>query len=173
MPGRAGNDEYKKNTIMAEEKNLEGIGGWLILVAIGIITSPLRILILVIPLYADVFRNGSWDLLTTPGNAAYHPLWSPIILGEIAINAVFIIGWITIAFFFFLKKRTFPKLFIGMLLFTLAFIVLDAFAIKAVLPNDPVFDPDTLKELARALIALLIWIPYMLVSKRVKATFVN
>lgn len=157
----------------AEEKKLEGIGGWLILVAIGIIVSPLRILALVIPLYADIFRNGSWELLTTPGNEAYHPLWLPIILGEITINAVFIIGWITIAFFFFLKKRIFPKVYIGMLLFTLSFIVMDAYAIKAVLPNDPVFDPDTMKELGRTLIASLIWIPYMLVSKRVKATFVN
>ena len=60
-----------------------------------------------------------------------------------------------------------------MQLFTLAFIVLDAYAIKAVLPHEPVFDPDTLKELGRTLIASLVWIPYMLVSKRVKATFVN
>ena len=158
---------------MTEEKKLEGIRGWLILIAIGIIVSPLRILILVIPLYADIFKNGAWDLLTTPGNEAYHPLWSLIIMGEIAINAIFIIGWITIAFFFFLKKRIFPKLYIGMLLFTLTFIVLDAYAIKAVLPDDPVFDPDTLKELIRTLGASLVWIPYMLISKRVKATFVK
>jgi hypothetical protein len=156
-----------------EEKSLVGIRGWLILIAIGIVVSPLRILVLVIPLYADIFKNGAWELLTTPGNELYHPLWSPIIMGEIAINAIFIVGWIVIAFFFFLKKRVFPKLYIGMLLFTLSFIVLDAYAIKAVLPDDPVFDPDTLKELIRTLGASLIWIPYMLISKRVRATFVN
>ena len=58
------------------------------------------------------------------------------------------------------------------MVFTLIFIVLDAWAIKAALPNEPVFDADTTKELVRTLIGVLIWGPYMLVSKRVKATFI-
>ena len=35
------------------------------------------------------------------------------------------------------------------------------------------FDPETTKEFMIALIGGVIWVPYMLVSKRVQATFVE
>jgi hypothetical protein len=156
-----------------QEKKREGLGGWLVLVGLGIIISPLRIIGTVFPVYSGMFANGSWEVLTTRGNEAYNPLWAPILYGEMAVNGALVVGWVFVAFLFFSKKRVFPKWYIGMLLFTLAFIVADALAIKAVLPNEPVFDPETVKELGRSLVFSLIWIPYMLVSKRVKATFVK
>jgi hypothetical protein len=158
---------------VTEEKNLEGLGGWLVLVGLGIVISPLRIIGMVFPIYSEIFSNGSWEVLTTPGTEAYNPLWAPILYGEMAINGALVLVWIFVAFLFFSKKNAFPKWYIGMLLFTLAFILVDALAIKAMLPNEPIFDPETTKELGRSLIASLIWIPYMLVSKRVKATFVK
>ena len=159
--------------VVAEGKSLEGLGGWLVLVGLGIIVAPLRIIGLLFPIYYEIFSNGSWELLTTPGTDAYNSLWAPIIYGEIAINGALVVAWIFVGYLFFSKKKVFPKWFIGMLLFTLVFIVVDAFAIKLVLPNEPVFDPDTVKELGRTIIGSLIWVPYMLVSKRVKATFVK
>jgi len=42
-----------------------------------------------------------------------------------------------------------------------------------VFPSEPMFDPETIKEFARSLVACVIWVPYMLISKRVKATFVE
>jgi hypothetical protein len=158
---------------MTEEKIPEGLGGWLILVGLGIIISPLYIIAQLFPLYSNIFSNGSWDALTTPGTETYNPLWAPILCGEIVINGVLVFVWIFIAFLFFSKKRIFPKWYIGILLFTLLFFVVDAFAVKSVLPNEPVFDPETTKEFSRSLIATLIWVPYMLISKRVKATFVK
>ncbi len=158
---------------MTENKNLEGLGGWLILVGIGIILSPLKIIALIFPVYSDIFSNGSWEALTTPGSEAYNSLWAPILMGEILINGVLVIAWLFIVFLFFSKKMAFPKWYIGILLFTLVFILVDAFSIKAVMPNEPVFDPETIKALGQTLIATLIWVPYMLVSKRVKATFIK
>ena len=52
-------------------------------------------------------------------------------------------------------------------------VLLDALAIKMVLPNEPIFDPYTVKELFQSIIAASIWVPYMLISKRVEATFVK
>lgn len=158
---------------MAEEKNLEGLGGWLALVGLGIIISPLRIIGQIFPTYSEMFSNGAWAALTTPGTEAYNPLWTPILFGEMVINGGLVLVWGFIAFLFFSKKRVFPKWYIGILLFTLAFILIDALAIKAALPNEPVFDAETAKELGRSLFVTLIWVPYMLVSKRVKATFVK
>jgi branched-subunit amino acid transport protein len=158
---------------VVEQNNLEGLGGWLVLVGLGIIISPLKVIGMVFPVYSEMFSNGSLAALTTPGAEAYNPLWAPILFGEMAINGGLVLAWIFVAFLFFSKKKGFPKWYIGMLLFTLAFILIDALAIKSVLPNEPVFDAQTTKELGRSLIVTLIWVPYMLVSKRVKATFVK
>ncbi len=158
---------------MTDEKKLEGLGGWLILVGLGIIASPIKISVQVYPVYSKLFTSGSWAALTTPGTEAYHPLWAPILISEISINVVLALTWLFIAFLFFAKKRLFPKWYIGILVFTLTFMLVDAVAIKAVLPNEEIFDPDTIKELARTLVTMLIWVPYMLMSKRVKATFVK
>ena len=158
---------------MIVEEKLEGIGGWLLLVAVGIIFSPLRIIFQLFPLYSDIFTDGYWEILTTPGTDAYHVMWAPILLVEMGTNLVLIFVWLFIIFLFFSKKRAFPKWYIGIVVFTLLFLVFDAFAIKLVLPNEPTFDSETVKEISRTLISCVIWIPYMLISKRVKATFVK
>jgi branched-subunit amino acid transport protein len=155
------------------EENLEGLGGWLVLVGLGIIISPLRIIVQVFQAYSEMFSNGSWAVLTTPGTEAYNPLWAPILFGEMAINGGLVLAWIFIAFLFFSKKKVFPKWYIGILLFTLSFILVDALVVKSVLPDESVFDAETTKEFGRSLVVTLIWVPYMLVSKRVKATFVK
>ena len=156
-----------------EDKKLEGLGGWLILVGFGVIFAPLRIATQMLPLYLNMFSDGTFAAVTTPGTEAYNPIWKLILLGEMTINIGLILAWLYICFLFFSKRTVFPKWFITISLFTLSFIVLDAFAIKMVLPEQPIFDAETLKELMRSLISSCIWVPYMLVSKRVKATFVK
>jgi len=166
-------DTDKRHKPDRENTHLQGIRGWLILVAIGIVLSPFKILALIYTTYINIFTQGTWLNLTTPGTDAYDPLWAPIIIGELTINTSLTFVWIYIAVIFFSKKRVFPKWYIGIMIFTLIFILLDAIMVKAVLPDEAIFDPDTVKNLTRTAIAALIWIPYMLISKRVKATFIH
>jgi hypothetical protein len=158
---------------MTEERKLEGLGGWLILVGGGIIFTPLRIIIQAFPIYLGLFSDGGWEVLTNPGSEAYNQLWAPILIGEISVNCGFVLLWIFLGYLFFKKKKLFPKCYIGILLFSLLYGLIDALAIKAVLPSEPIFGPDTTKDLVLSLIGMLIWVPYMLKSKRVKTTFVN
>ena len=139
----------------------------------GIIFTPLRIIIQVFPIYSGLFSDGSWEVLTNPGSEAYNQLWAPILIGEISVNGGFVLLWLFIGYLFFSKKKSFPKCYIGILVFTLLYVLIDALAIKAVLPSEPIFDPDNTKELVRSLIGMLTWVPYMLKSKRVKTTFIN
>ncbi|NOX98009.1 MAG: DUF2569 domain-containing protein [Nitrospirae bacterium] len=156
-----------------EDKNLEGLGGWLILVGIGIVITPLRLGALLLKTFPPIFSGGIWEALTTPGYEAYSPLWAPILLSEIVINTGLILVSLYLLYLFFSKRRGFPKWYIGILVFSLIFIVIDAWMVKLIMPNEPMFGPNTLKAFLQALAASLIWIPYMLISKRVKATFVN
>ena len=158
---------------MTVERNLEGLGGWLVLVGLGIIISPLRIIAQVSPFYWRIFSDGTWKVLTTPVTGAYNPLWAPILYGEMLINSALVLTWLFIAYLFFTKRKIFPRWYIGILIFTLLFIAVDAMVIKSVLPNEPAFNPDTVKVFSQSLIGALIWIPYMLISKRVKLTFVK
>ena len=123
--------------------------------------------------YPKIFSNGAWEVITTQGSEAYNPLWAPIIIGEILINSGMLLAWLYMGYLFFTKRKFFLKWYIGLAFFSLVFIIADAFAIKLVLPSNQVFDPDTVKELMHSLIMVVVWVPYMLVSKRVKATFIK
>ena len=166
----------KNETIVTDEdgnKVRSGLGGWLILVGIGVVLTPFRLLGELGQIYGPFFRDGLHEVLTTPGTDAYHPLWSTIIWGEVIGNAIILLATIYLIFMFFGKKALFPKLYIWIAVGSVVFFVLDALLVKIVLPEVPFFDPDTIKGLVRGVMTLVIWIPYMLLSKRVKVTFVR
>jgi hypothetical protein len=76
-------------------------------------------------------------------------------------------------YLFFKKKKYFPKWYVGLVVVTIIFIILDSLIIQSVLQTESAFDEEILKDLWRSVLSAFIWIPYMFVSKRVKATFVN
>lgn len=151
----------------------EGLGGWLILVGLGVLLAPLRIGFLLLTVHLPIFADGIWESLTTPGTADYNPYWGPFLIGEIAINFLLIATWLVTAVFYFTKNRIFPYLFSGTMVFGLIFILVDAFAFKLVAPEMPVFDPETTRSLLQQLVGTIVWVPYMFLSRRVRNTFVN
>jgi hypothetical protein len=150
-----------------------GLSGWLVLVGIGVVVSPLRLAYFLLQTYLPMFRDGTWETVTTPGSASYHPFWGPLLLGEIIVNSAFILMSIYLLYLFFRKSSRFPKTYVVFLIANFSFILADAFAAQVVLPDQPVLDPQTGREFGRAVFAAVVWIPYMLVSKRVKNTFVR
>jgi uncharacterized membrane protein YhdT len=147
------------------------IGGWLYLVAIGIAISPFRLLASYKQTVLAVFSNGGWENATTIGSAAYHPLWAPLLVTELVVNALMSATWIYMNYLFFSKKKGLPKWYVSAMLFTLAFMIFDMLMVQVVRPDSPLMDPDDAKELARLVIGICIWVPYMLTSDRVKRTF--
>ncbi len=152
---------------------LYGLGGWLILVGIGVVISPIRLLATFIPSYKPIFEDGTWEALTTVGSEAYTPYFSHLLISEIIFNTLMVLASIYLIYLFFSKHYFFPKLYIGILAVSLFFIPLDAWLATKVFPGEPMFDPETTKDFGQVLIASVIWIPYMLLSRRVKITFVE
>lgn len=152
----------------------KGLGGWLILPALGLIILPIRLLMIFYNDFLPIFQEGYWQVLTTPGSGAYHHLWGPYIIFEIIGNAIFLIFGIFLLYLFFSKSFRFPKLIIIFYVANLVFVVADFFMgdmIPAVAAEKN--DPEVIKEVARSIVGVLIWVPYFLVSKRVKNTFVK
>ena len=148
-----------------------GLGGWLILVGLGVIISPFYILT-VIPEFLPIFQDNMYDELVSAA-----PLFGLFLWTEIVVNLIIFLGSIYLIFLFFAKKTFFPKFYIWFVFGSLAFVIVDAIVggmlFKEMLPDEPFFDSETIKEIARGLITTIIWVPYMMVSKRVKATFVK
>ena len=153
-------------------KNLEGIGGWLLLVAFGLVVTPIRIALVLLQTHLPMFSDGTWDALTSSTSEHYHSLWAPLIIFEIVGNMLVIFLALATLCFFFMKSKYTPRLAITWLTFGLTFVVADyAFAQQIPLIANQPADPETIKEVVRSIVGASIWVPYFLVSKRVKATF--
>jgi len=149
------------------------IGGWLIIIAIGIVITPFKLIYLMITTYPIIFKDGSWEAITTKGNVAFSPFWEPLIITEIVINSILILLSIYLFYLFFAKQSCLPKWYFGTKLFSVLFILVDAFIVTMILPEMKIFDSETIKELASSLFGLFVWSPYLLYSQRSKLTFVN
>ncbi len=164
----------RKEAEYTSEQKVKGLGGWLILVGIGVVFGPIRLLVTVFPTYLAIFDDGTWEALTTVGSEAYHPLWGPFLVSEISFNLGMFAAGVCLLYLFFSKHFFFPKLYIAVVAVSIVSIPLDSWLLTSlILSEEPIFDPDTLAEFARALGGGLVWIPYMLVSRRVRATFVE
>lgn len=160
---------------MEDTKNNEprSIGGLLIIVALGVTLTPIRILYVMLETYPSLFTDGSWEILTTPASAVYSPFWAPVIIGEIVANLSFALLGIYLAYLMFTKKAVFPKWYFGLAVFSTGFIIIDAYIVSLLVPEIQMFDSETLQEIGRSMITLCIWTPYLFYSQRSKETFVS
>ena len=148
----------------------EGISGWLILVLLGLFAG-IFVECKMASFGLDVILNlTKWNALTVFGSPRYEPSWGPALLFESSGSVVLLVSSILALILLIQKRFTFPKVMILLLFGKLAFRLVDhAFAsqVTALAGQDSLFS----QTLASILIACAIWIPYFLVSKRVKATF--
>jgi hypothetical protein len=142
----------------AVDPKLVGIGGWLVLPAIGFVLGPIIGvvgLIVAFALFSDIARAGyggiyALELVEQVGFLGFLPYAATRLFG---------------------KRANAPRVFITFLLASLgASVVLLVIELGA---GAEEFALETSKQLVREVISAAIWIPYFRVSKRVKATCVN
>ena len=148
----------------------EGIGGWLLVVIFGDLFRIGSSTKLLWGNYASVWDVTRWSLLTVPGNSGYDPIWAPSLLFEILFN-LFAITFSILSLLLIWKRRaSLPKIMIGLLALFVVGSLLDDLLVHhtaRTLKLTSESDQNLMKEAFHA----VIWIPYFLVSKRVRATF--
>lgn len=140
---------------------------------IGTVVSPIRILVTSLQAFLPIFNEGIWSKLTTVGSESYNPFLSNLLLGEIVYNVIMIIITIFLIILFFSRHHLFPKLYILIVLISFFFIPFDSWLVSRAIPNTPVFSSEVISEFLSNIIGGIIWIPYMIYSKRVKVTFIE
>jgi NADH:ubiquinone oxidoreductase subunit K len=148
-----------------DRSDLNGIGGWLVLPAIGLAISPF---ICLGPLFVDIQLLISGD---HPSLFANHPSLTELLIFEIIINAVTLAAVIGLNFLFYTKKRIFPRCIIALYAAQCVLVLADHLAASAVFPSANL--SAGVFGVVRSFIVAAVWIPYFLNSVRVEQTFVN
>lgn len=134
------------------------IGGWLILIAIGLVLSPIFILLFINSEILPVFSAVPLSELSSE--------FRTYLFFDLAVNLIFFIYIIVVMVLFFKRRRMVPKLMILLYLINLVLIIVDGFVFRTLNETQWIFG------IINGIATSLIWIPYFLVSRRVKATFV-
>jgi len=162
---------------MKDKAELKGIGGWLILVAIGVTLGPFIAVGMDYAIYSEVFSEEVWSTLTDSNNiATYTPNYSLAVSVELVASIIIDAYLFRLMFLFYTKKLDFPSLYIKLVYVIFAFIILDIIMVSLVFPNSTakdLFDPFTIRAIFQSIFSILVWVPYMKKSVRVKNTFIN
>jgi len=150
-----------------------GIGGWLFLIAIGLIVSPL-LNIKTIWDSLGLVRSVDWSHIASVSHLGVVAL----VLWELLVQSFMVIASVVLLYLFTLKKRTFPKLWITYIwILVLLSLVPAGFAALMANAGAPgVTTKAAAQEIAetiKVLLIAIIWTPYFLRSRRVKNTFVE
>ena len=140
------------------------IGGWLILLAVGISISPLRLLV---DLFKDpeIINGAGWMSFLALKN---YPLFAFVFVSHI-FNIVKLLFLALLIVLFFQRRTSFPRLMTIMLATQLVMVAIDTIAGRA-LANDST--SISMNNMIQSIVAAAIWIPYLNMSQRVKDTFV-
>ncbi len=154
----------KQESIMKYE-----IGGWLVLVIIGLILS---FFVLIYQIFTSTvfFDIKTFDLIRSQKNTLDGILWSLIIIIELVYNVLMVIFIGLIILLFFKRRTILPRLIIILYAVNFSFQLIDTLLARQI--PAIVADHSSYKSVIQGFVAACIWIPYFIHSKRVKNTFV-
>ena len=136
------------------------IGGWLVLPALSTFLAPLFLL------------KGMYDLI--PAFSALPQLRADLqafVMVSGVVNLALAVSWAYACYLLANRKRAFPTLFMTLMIVSALVVSADQVASVQLLGSK--VDQDGMRDLMRAIVGVVVWVPYMLRSKRVAATFVG
>jgi len=158
------------NTLPSEDKKEPwGFEGLLLLLGLGVLTSPLRAINNIWATYSPMFSDGTMEDIMVNASLGF----KSIIITEIIVNIAFLILSVYLIKLFFKKKAIFPKWYLILAASSLGFLLVDTLVLSLMFPNLEVMTTDIIKATASGAIALFLWSPYLYKSERSKNTFIQ
>jgi len=166
---------YKNYNVKINEasKKYNQIGGWLVLIAIGLVLTPFRVFYELIINAEEFYGIHTWNYIFQEHRSFNEFFLSLLIVFELIYNSIFIVFTIFLIILFFKRRSIVPRMMIIFYASTFLIITLDtfvAFGLNAELYSEAE-KVQAFKDISRSFFSAVIWIPYFLISKRVKATF--
>jgi len=147
------------------------IGGWLILIGLGLVISFGRIFYTIF-LDVQYFDKKLWE--TVLGSFSIEDVSVFMLLSfELLVNTLMLIYNGLLLILFFKKRNIFPRLMIICLTVSAVFITVDTLVAFSVYPDTFTAEDKSTSymQIGRSIISSIIWITYLVYSKRVKETF--
>ena len=155
------------------EEGVQGLGGWLFLFGIGRVIAVFVWVGALLKDLAIIGKPDLWSALTTPGTHAYSPLWSTVLLGETAGNALWLLWSVALVALFFARWKIFRPMVIGYLVGITLFFWADYLLCRQISTLSDEVRAKALLGCLTTTLTAAIWIPYFLASERVRRTFVK
>jgi len=155
------------------DPQLQGLGGWLFLVGVGICLGPISRTLLLLKNWEGYFSIHIWQTFALPQSEQYHPAYAPFLIFELLGNIALLGLNLLVVAFYFAKRKWFPKSYVLLLWSNVLFLLTDELvgAQFPFLPNDS--KAVALQQVFRLMFLATIWTMYMARSRRVKATFLR
>lgn len=157
--------QYNPLSKLDDINSYQNIGGFLILLVISTVIRPFYILF---QLYNSGYFSTRMDEILAGSNSA--STTSLIIDFELFFNALILVSTILSAILLLKKRTSFPIVASFIIVFSIIVGLIDSWAVKQYIDSSTeIIDTG----FYRNLVAAIIWVPYLFVSKRCKNTFIN
>lgn len=165
-------NELQPNRAAYEPRQVSGLGGWLVLIQIGLYLTLLLAVVQIADYSLMYLTDESWRILADPASEFYEPLWVPLVIFESVYNILFFLFTIFVLIQFYRKKTSVPVLLIIFYASSLTIGIVDYVWLQQLNISQYLDDSSIIRDISRSAVTCLIWIPYLRRSKRVRNTFI-
>ncbi len=150
----------------------EGLGGWLILLFIGLVARCFGYVNAFFLVFGSIYDLDIWTRLNSPSNPAYSKLYGPLLIFEAGANLTFLIFGILTMVLFFQKRAFFRKAAITFLVLAALCSIVDQVLCGQIpfLAQEAYFSARSY-QISTTCTATLVWVAYLVRSVRVRTTF--
>jgi hypothetical protein len=145
-----------------------GIGGWLLLPLLGLVLTPVLGGIQVREVL-KLMEPAPWKALTDPSSQAYHPFYAWMLPGELIANSVMAVLALVLLVLVYMRSPRVPMLMCVFYVLAAVVVIIDT-GLASQIPGFT-WDRGTIRDVARSVMGVVVWVPYFLVLKRVRNTF--